>query len=104
MLLPCAKYQADMHRYLNMQFLWQGLSVSSHSPVPIPEFKSNFAIPVLYNGLGTHITQVPPDQLTVYLKVSYQDIITCYVIGMRILTDFRLSHQGLSFTLPVLPA
>lgn len=87
-----------------MQFLWQGLSVSSHSPVPIPQLKSNIAIPVLYNGLGTHITQVPPDQLTVYLKVSCQDIITCYAIGMQILIEFRLSHQGLSFTPLVLPA
>lgn len=43
---------------------------------------------MLYNGLGTHIVYVKPEQLTVYLKVCYQTTThQAAMPNMDILTD-----------------
>ena len=55
---------------------------------------ANNLIPVLFNGLGSHITMIPQKNLTVYLKVCGSSLV-CMVIHLLILSDWMVQSLGL---------
>ena len=61
----------DWYSYSNMEYRLQELFVGPFQLNESPDQSINIRV-VLYNGLGTHIVYLKPEQITVYLKVRLE--------------------------------